>query len=376
MSFPVYISRVHANGKLTFCSFFVDLLGTGINDAMYFVNEPRDFYQELIDSYKEFDFNYQKCTYELLHNIIYEALAFADEVGIQPTSEFHFARMVLKEDTDDLPTMDIPLGKNGKHYLDLSSEDPRIEYFRTQMETFAEPGTYIFDDGDEDDEFDDPSFWDEDDWSSYIDQKIDELSIMDHAFRFIYLKYIFNPWLAARQLGTSKPGKEQEFHLVDGLIYEDEVSEEALQINIQLGNEIIEMETPKEAKKMVAKIYKEIERFPENVVLYDLLFVALISAKKPKEATDVYQKTIELFPHHIFAKISYANFLIDEDRHDEVPAVFGCELLFPAVFADRKEIYFSEFLAFHTMAGKYFLKENKLELAFQNLLFINNVDLP
>ena len=123
--FPVFISRKHSNGNLTVANFLVDLFCTGVKDSLYLVNFPEYEFKHIIEDYNDKGIDMIQCDYALAHNIIYESLAYAEEFHIDPLRDFKYAEMILEEDDDNIPLIDIPLGYEGKPLLILHPEDPR-----------------------------------------------------------------------------------------------------------------------------------------------------------------------------------------------------------------------------------------------------------
>lgn len=109
----VVVSRERGNGNLCVAFFLVDVFCLGVKDAFGEVNYTKENLQAYIDRntfFKETD-------YPLVHNIVYGAIEFAEESGIEPCKEFETWGNVLSEDNDDIPLIDIEFGKNGKHLL-------------------------------------------------------------------------------------------------------------------------------------------------------------------------------------------------------------------------------------------------------------------
>lgn len=158
--FPAIIARKHVNGNITFASVLVDLLCTGAKDVLFFVNEPESLYREILDNYKQgLSLDFEPVSYELLHNVIFESVAYAEEFGIAPHEDFRFAEFILDEDSDDFPKIEVPLGEGGKAHLYLNFDDERALYFERQILKYGEAGTYVivrndFDPFSDEDEFD------------------------------------------------------------------------------------------------------------------------------------------------------------------------------------------------------------------------------
>ncbi len=111
----IVVSRRHQGGKVSFAFYLVDIFCLGVKDANYMlrINEY-DW-----ESYKTkfLEYRMRQCSYEEAHNWIYGAIAFADEVGIQPSKTFELAQYMLEEDTDKIPLIEYEFGKNGKYCL-------------------------------------------------------------------------------------------------------------------------------------------------------------------------------------------------------------------------------------------------------------------
>ncbi len=112
----VIVQRLHTGGKITFGAFLIDTFCLGLLDAYVKVRVEED----------EFNYNFSdridseefiEITYAEAHNWIYGAIAWAEEAGIEEPRKFNLPSYVLEEDTDDIPLIELPFGKDGKHFL-------------------------------------------------------------------------------------------------------------------------------------------------------------------------------------------------------------------------------------------------------------------
>ncbi len=109
----VIVTRKHANDNVTYACYLVDLMLLGVKDCFYEFNVTLQCLDDLLLS--RMDEKFIECKYALAHNIVYGAIAFAEDYGFAPYSAFSkTGKYVLEEDTDDIPIMDIPLGDNGQ----------------------------------------------------------------------------------------------------------------------------------------------------------------------------------------------------------------------------------------------------------------------
>ncbi len=113
-SASVCVSRIHTNGNITYAFYLVDLYCLGVTDSVYNFNLPITEYREFMDKVKE-DAGIVKVDYVLVHNIVFAAIEYADELGFKPHKNFtSVSQYILEEDTDEVELMDISCGRNGK----------------------------------------------------------------------------------------------------------------------------------------------------------------------------------------------------------------------------------------------------------------------
>lgn len=111
----VLVARRHKSDKYTVGLYYLDTFCIGLKDSHYFVRIDEDSYDHLLHRLK--DVKIREATYEEAHNLVYGAIAFAEEAGIAPHESFALTRYILEEDTDEVPLIEYNYGKNGKHFL-------------------------------------------------------------------------------------------------------------------------------------------------------------------------------------------------------------------------------------------------------------------
>jgi len=113
----ILVTRIHINGNVTNGAFIVDLYCLGVKEAFWKFNEHlKDFHEFLDKQQRENDYGIRirEADYPLVHNIIYGAIAFAEESGFHPHKSFDLPRHILEEDTDKIELIDIEFGFKGK----------------------------------------------------------------------------------------------------------------------------------------------------------------------------------------------------------------------------------------------------------------------
>lgn len=122
----VVVARQHAGGTYTVGIYLVDTYCLGVKDSFYQFNmTPYDF-NSLVD-----DLLFSSCieaTYEEAHNIVYGAIAYAEDLGVKPDKSFDLMQYMLEEDTDDIPLIEYEFGKDGTPCLAVNSKLEASKY--------------------------------------------------------------------------------------------------------------------------------------------------------------------------------------------------------------------------------------------------------
>ncbi len=116
----IIVSRKHTNGNYTIGQYRVDTLGIGLQNTVGRFNQTEEFFTELKEDFKsdETEDNiYMEVDYALVHNIIYGAIAFAEERSFKPHKEFSYTKYILEEDDENIELIDIEFGVDGQHQI-------------------------------------------------------------------------------------------------------------------------------------------------------------------------------------------------------------------------------------------------------------------
>ncbi|MDD5508765.1 MAG: hypothetical protein PHD25_10665 [Bacteroidales bacterium] len=141
----ILVTRGHSNGNITLASFQVDLYCLGIKDAFWLFNQPPEVLSDIKKSLTEQSEGSQElipAEYVLVHNIVYGALAFAEDLGFSPHKDFNLAQYILEEDDERVEFMDIKFGLDGYPAVMVSKEEHPAGIFRT-LDANVGKGNYI-----------------------------------------------------------------------------------------------------------------------------------------------------------------------------------------------------------------------------------------
>ena len=154
----VFVTRLHTGGNVSVASFLVDKYCLGVKDAYCRLRmDPMEFYDFLMTV--DDQVGLRKVSYYEAHNLIYGAVAFAEEAGIEPCKEFGLAQYMLEEDDDKIPLIEYEYGKDGKHYLVAQTQREADKYLPTLIRNLGDDFDYVIDGG----RYDDAEYLDDDD---------------------------------------------------------------------------------------------------------------------------------------------------------------------------------------------------------------------
>ena len=109
----IIVARQRGNGNLCVGNFFVDTWCMGVKDSFGDVNMTIGNFEEML----QHTYEMVEIDYPTVHNLIYGAVEFAGEAGIEPYKDYWTWKGVLDEDTDDVPFIEHEYGKDGKYFL-------------------------------------------------------------------------------------------------------------------------------------------------------------------------------------------------------------------------------------------------------------------
>lgn len=138
----IVLARQHKNGCYTFGSYLVDIFCLGLKQTMVAINEPFTSYQ----SDREHLFTTQKrilVDYVVAHNIIYGAIAYAEELGFKPEKDWALTQYLLEPDDEGIDLIELEFGKNGRPFYIAGPYDKPYEV-RQKLDKAVGPTGYDY----------------------------------------------------------------------------------------------------------------------------------------------------------------------------------------------------------------------------------------
>lgn len=108
----VIIVRAHPGRTYSLGVFLVDTFCCGVKYTFYQFSLTEDKLQESLEKLSK-DYEQFEVDYVHAHNIVYGAMEYALNLGIDPHKDFDLTKYFLEEDDDNVPLEDYEFGRNG-----------------------------------------------------------------------------------------------------------------------------------------------------------------------------------------------------------------------------------------------------------------------
>ena len=378
----ILVARMHKTGRLTVGIYLIDMYCLGLRDTLYEFNITPEDYQDLKNSGDKLIV----CEYVTAHNIIYGAIAFAEDFGFKPDSAFSVSQFILEEDDDRVELMEIEFGFDGLPCFMPGPDDDavKIKQVTATLERTAGEGNYTVldplddewdsDDDDEDFDKDDPDY--DDDGEFEYDDLADELEdafarypkilkkvnkVYDGLIRTPEAKEIIEKSSIGDGYKIIRKGKvKNEYTIFDNAEQEEEYN--------LLKDMVIEGE---DYGLAIKSIRKAIKKHPDKPAFYDLLIPCYNFSEQYDEQNKLVTEMYKLFPDYLLPKIGYANLLIDSGKAEEVPGVFKGKGDLNYICPDRKTFHIHEAADYYATMCRHFIAMDNIDLAdlYMNALF-------
>jgi hypothetical protein len=360
----ILVARKHTNGNCTVGMYLIDLKCLGVKNAQYFFNMSPAEYHDLLDQSRE-NMDIESVRYNLVHNIIYAGIEFAEDYGFHPHKDFTVAEYILEKDTDDIELIDIECGKDDKplYVRGPLDSDQRAKQIIAQLEKTAGAGNYTVINGFDvpwDDDFDDEEFMSEDVADFSTEEKLGLL--MDYISRADKLSMEeagdLNDLIESILIEFINLEKADEYYenfrtKLDEFEVADKTPDEMF---LDCAIPLEQLEAFKtdfeEVEKLISEGKKDARRklkvfgkaYPENAA-FQYLELFLLHTNESRKLGSVMEKAIQLYPNfpliNLFSKIH--GFKNESDNYDIIvkPEV-DLENILEKVFPNRKILYVSE----------------------------------
>lgn len=344
----IVVTRKQLSGNLIAGVYLVDTMCLGLKETYYRYSLTAYEYDDMIEQ-METVYDMVECDYVLAHNVIYGAIAFAEDIGFTPHKEFSITKYILKEDDERVEFMDIDFGKDDMPVLFVKAGMNPNRYIRQLNRSVGEGNYEVVYQGD------DMPEWDDEDSLEDIDE--------ERPFRKYIERYEEDMSEADKSGGTKTVqliSYQISYDVMESTydrLYADKYDE--IHAAIKEAYPL----THKDPEKAIQLNKELIEKYPGYPAFYNYLHNALMMASCKEEADQITHTLYKKFPEYLFAKLGYAHWLLDQEKYEEALQVvehkFSINLLYP----DRDVFHYSEVLAFHLFLCRYFVLTGQAETA-------------
>jgi tetratricopeptide (TPR) repeat protein len=126
----------------------------------------------------------------------------------------------------------------------------------------------------------------------------------------------------------------------------------------------------KEPDQAIPVLRKLIQEYPDVPVFSNYLYIAYASKGDNKKAKEITLENYRRHPDYLFAKLGYAQLLLESGETEEFAEVFDNKFDLSLLYPNRKIFHVSEFVSFSGVIGAYYCEMGKLDSAevLHNLL--------
>ena len=327
----VIVTRKHVNGNVTYGIYLVDLWLQGVKDCSYEFNIPEARLEERIENW---DDEMDECDYALAHNIIFESIGFAEDIGFNPVKEFtKTGRYILEEDTDDIPQMDIPVGKEGLPVVFVTPDDDMQREIAILEKTVGQDNFIVIhmdEDGnfmdDEDDEDDVKQYFYED--YQLAIQEIMSMGIEKYTEKYDDKRTPVQMMALADVLYEIKFCDDVVVEDLFPLIIEDDRFDPDLSRLPETEKYIDSMQSivdklEDDKDSALAEMEALLATHPDDVYLGIAYIMLLQDFERKDQIEQLFSYWFDRAPNHYALRLAYAEWLVVQQRFDEVFEMFG-----------------------------------------------------
>lgn len=368
----IIVARRHTTGNVTFGIYLVDLYCLGLKDTFYQFNVDEREYEELPHRHGK----WEKCEYSLAHNIIYGAIAFAEDYGFEPAKEFKVSQYILEEDNENVELIELEFGKDGIPFYMHGPNDNKTTtaHIKATLNRTAGQGNFVFlqsiDSDDDLDQFEDyedsEDTDDEDEIEEEIDQRDKAIEAIKHANR-IYDEVVRTA-PAKKKLQKSTIGAKYRItkNSVENEYRRFDYPEQELHYN-----QLLDLFYEGKFEAAIEEALKAVSHYPDKAPFYNLLQMAYLRNDETEKSDAIIFEMYQKFPGYLFAFVNYANLLmLDDDRFQELDELLDGKWDLNELYPKRNVFSEHEAAIYHATMCRYFMLKNDIDSADLYMDFI------
>jgi tetratricopeptide (TPR) repeat protein len=357
----VMVSRKQPSGNIIAGVYLVDVLCLGLKNTYHFFNETARYYEEelkdLVFSHQE----YEPCDYVLAHNIVYGAIAYAEDLGFKAHKDFGVSRYVLEEDDESVELLELEFGRDGQPCYIVGPYD-NASLIVGKLRAAVGEGNFTVVYPDFDDEFDD----EDDDFGE--DDGEDE----DNAF---------DEYEEVEEDGNEEEDDEQDRPAMrrNGyeIIFEAMFDTRYREYFEQLGDQVAELnrQAKQEPEKAIPALEKLILQYPRFPILQNYLVAAYTLVGRKEEADALVEQMFLHFPDYLLARVAYARMFLEKGDLQRVGEVLENKFDIKQVYPERDMFHYTEVLHYTGIVAEYLIERGETDRAQRYVTLMEDIDL-
>ena len=353
------ISRKQPSGNLVAGVYLVDVLCLGLKNTYFFFNQTPRYYEEELQDLIFTHQTYVPCDYVLAHNIIYGAIAYAEDLGFKPQKDFAVTQYLLAEDDESVELIELEFGRDGQPCYIVGPYD-NTSLIVGKLKAAVGEGNFIVVYPDFDDDFDDEDDFDEDEEDEDDDDAFDDYEEVDEEEE-------------QDDAALRPPMQRNGYQIVFKALHNPQYTE----YFEQLGNRVAELhdQSRQEPEKAIPVLEELILQYPRFPILQNYLVVAYTLAGRKEEADHLTRQMYVQFPDYLHARVTYGRMLIDKGDLPGVAEVLENKLDIKQVFPERDVFHYTEVLQYAGLVAEYFIERGDTITAQPYVTLMEDLDI-
>jgi hypothetical protein len=356
----VLVSRKQPSGNIIVGMYLVDVLCLGLKITYFYFNQTARYYEEEL---KDLVFQGQMsvpCDYVLAHNVIYGAVAYAEDLGFKPDKDFAVTQYILAEDDESVELIELEFGRDGKPCFVVGPHD-NVALVTGKLRaavgegnfTVVYPGGY-FEDGFDEDDFDEDDYEDEDDDDEFDEyEEVDEDDDEDIE-------------------GVRPPIRRDGYEIVFEPLYSSRYAE----YHEQLGDRVAQLhvQANQEPEKAIPELKELILQYPRFPILQNYLMAAYTLTGRKEEADALTEQMFLHFPDYLLARVAYARMFLEKGDLQRVAEVLENKFDLKQLYPERNVFHYSEVIQYTALVAEYLIERGETDRAQPYIALVEEVD--
>ncbi len=349
----VLVSRKQPSGNIIVGVYIVDVLCLGLKITYFYFNQTARYYEEELKDLLYQGQTSEPCDYVLAHNVIYGAVAYAEDLGFKPDKDFSVTRYILAEDDESVELIELEFGRDGKPCFVAGPRD-NVALVTGKLRaavgegnfTVVYPGGYPGnDDAFEDDDFDDDEEDEAFDDYEEVDEDDDEVRPSIH-----------------------RNGYEITFDSM----YDTRYTEYFEQLGERL--DLLRAQTRLEPEKTIPVLEGLIQQYPGFPVLQNYLLTAYTLVGRKEEADRLAGQLFLHFPDYLLARVTYARLFLEKGNLQQVAEILGNKFELNQLYPERDVFHYTEVLQFTSVVAEFFIERGDLGKAQSYVTLMEDIE--